>query len=116
MTDDFTPHLTPEIWTDGQRLHTRLDKCALCGSPDGHMIFHAQVVVSPAQTALLLTGIGSALCPNCKAKHLPLSKVMSRRLDKRGEQAWQQLKKLGCHAARQASTGTPIALGLLLRD
>jgi hypothetical protein len=42
------------------------------------------------------TGIGNQLCPQCRAKHLPLTPAMDQELNRLSDELWDDVKRRGC--------------------
>ena len=85
------------LWTEGNRIQTMLCRCILCGDPEGATVVFARVWMrDDGRLMLAPDGISNSLCPDCRAKHAPVSTAMRNRLNKLSDKAWQKLKRRGC--------------------
>lgn len=83
-------------WIPGSRMHAHVRTCIKCGSIDGDATIYVRVFKSAGTLGLNLDGVGSRLCPQCKAKYLPLTRAMDQELNRCGDKLWRDLKKRGC--------------------
>jgi hypothetical protein len=83
-------------WTPGSRMHAHVGSCIKCGGTDGDATIYVRVYASAGRLGLNLDGVGTRLCPQCKAKYLPLTPAMDRELDRLGAKLWRDLRKRGC--------------------
>jgi hypothetical protein len=81
-------------WIPGSRMHAHTGRCIKCGSREGDTTVYVRV--NGEANVLFLQGVGSRLCPQCKARYLPLTPVMDRELKRLGDKLWRDLKKRGC--------------------
>lgn len=83
-------------WQPGQRMHAHTGKCIKCGRPDGDSVIHVTLTLQVGRLSLQHEGVGSRLCPQCKAKYLPLTPAMNSELNRLGSKLWRDLRKRGC--------------------
>ena len=60
------------------------------------MTIYARIAEQGGQLVLQQRGIGSRLCPDCKARYLPLTGAMNQELDRLCAKLWRDLRKRGC--------------------
>jgi hypothetical protein len=102
MSDHF------EGWPLGGRMHAHTGTCIKCGSPEGDTTIDVRLISTCGRRALSLEGVGSQLCPKCKAKYLPLTLAMDREFDRLADKLWRDLKKRGCPCCQSGLAWYPV--------
>jgi hypothetical protein len=82
------------LWRAGNLIHAHTGRCLLCENEGGDTIVFAKVApTGDGRLAVVPVTNASALCPACRAKHLPMSRPMRRKLDGLSKKVWRRLMK-----------------------
>jgi hypothetical protein len=77
-------------------VHTHTEKCILCGGSGGDSVLEVAFERVSGGIGLIYWNLHTRLCDGCATKHLPLTRLMRRKLDRLSDRVWKQMMKRGC--------------------